>query len=81
MTFGKHEVEYLGFRISDQGIQPSLKKVERLLRVLPPKTPSLLHTFLCGINFYRSEIPHFGHIWPIYTTWLPLKQDLWLGCL
>ena len=61
-SFGKHEVEYLGFRISDQGIQPSLRKVERLLKVLPPKTPSLLHSFLCGINFYRGEIPHYGHI-------------------
>jgi hypothetical protein len=61
-SFGNHEVEYLGFRISDEGIQPSRKKVERLLQVKPPKTPDLLHSYLCSINFYRQDIPHFGHI-------------------
>jgi hypothetical protein len=61
-SFGTHEVEYLGFKISDQGIQPSQRKVERLLQVKPPKTPALLHSYLCSINFYRQDIPHFGHI-------------------
>jgi hypothetical protein len=61
-SFGNNEVEYLGFRISDQGIQPSKKKVERLLAVKPPKTPALLNSYLCSINFYRQDIPHFGHI-------------------
>ena len=60
--FGRHEVEYLGFRISDLGIQPSLREVERLLKVTSPKTPQLLHSFLCAINFYRHDIPHYGHI-------------------
>ena len=60
--FGTHEVNYLGFRITERGVQPSLEKIEAMIRVPPPKTPKLLYNFLCGVNYYRSLIPNFGKI-------------------
>ena len=60
--FGDRQVDYLGFTLSDEGLTPSKKKVEKLLRVLPPETNKVLHSFLCAMNFYRNEIPNFGKL-------------------
>ena len=61
-VFGKQEVEYLGYNISRQGIQPLLKRVEAILRVEPPSTTSKLYSFLCSVNYYRPLIPNYGRI-------------------
>ena len=60
--FGDRQVDYLGFTISDQGLQPSRKKVEALMKIGPPSTSKVLHSFLCAINFYRNEIPNYGNL-------------------
>ena len=60
--FATEKVEYLGFTISSKGIQPSRIKVEALLKIKPPATTKLLHSFLCSINFYRGLIPNYGHL-------------------
>ena len=49
-VFANHEVDYLGFKISNKGLQASNKKVEALLRVAPPLTTKLLHSFLCSFK-------------------------------
>ena len=59
---GTHEVNYLGFCISNQGVRPSPAKVAALLATEPPQTPKKLNSFLCGINYYRGEIPNFSEI-------------------
>ena len=57
--FAENRVDYLGFSISDQGRQPSRRKVEALLKVEPPNTNKALMSFLLSINYYRSDIPRF----------------------
>ena len=61
-AFGMSEVNYLGFKISDQGIQASQAKVEVLLATEPPKLTKVLHSFMCSINYYRHLIPKYGHL-------------------
>jgi hypothetical protein len=44
-------VDYLGFSISDEGLEPARKKVEALLKVSPPNTNKALLSFLLSVNF------------------------------
>ena len=37
-TFGDNEVEYLGFKITDKGLQITNSKVEAILQIAPPTT-------------------------------------------
>lgn len=62
-----NEVEYLGFKISNRGIQVTPKKVETVLNVKPPDTTKKLYSFLCSMNYYRSLIPNYGSLTaPLY---------------
>lgn len=60
--FANNQVDYLGFKITDKGIQPTDKKIEALINVAPPDTTSKLYSFLCSVNYYRSLIPKFGEL-------------------
>ena len=44
-------LDYLGFSISDEGLQPARKKVKALLKVSPPNTNKALLSFLLSVNF------------------------------
>ena len=48
------EIDYLGYYITRNGIQPQPKKVEAIMRLTPPSTKRLLRRFLGMINFYRD---------------------------
>jgi len=61
-SFANSEVNYLGFRISDLGIQPTTARIEAILRLKPPETNKQLYGFLCSINYYRNLIPNFGKL-------------------
>ena len=61
-TFANNEVNYLGFRISDLGIQPTTAKVDSILRLKPPQTNKQLYSFLCSFNYYMNLIPNFGKL-------------------
>lgn len=58
--FANDEVNYLGFKISRNGIQVSDSKVNAIISVPPPDRPKKLFSFLCSINYYRTLIPKFG---------------------
>ena len=60
--FADNDVEYLGFKITDKGLQASNKKIEALLSVPAPDTCKKLFSFLCSINYYRHLIPSFGNL-------------------
>jgi hypothetical protein len=60
--FGEQEVDYLGFRITDRGIQAARRKVEILMNLDPPATTRALESFLLSINYYRHLIPAFGEL-------------------
>ena len=52
--FGQSELDYLGYLLTREGIQPQPKKVEAILRLKAPKTKCQLRHFLGMINYYRD---------------------------
>jgi len=50
--FAKPEIEYLGYWITRDGIQPLFKKVQALQNAAPPKNKKQLHCFIRMINYY-----------------------------
>ena len=52
--FGKSELEYLGYWITRQGIQPLPKKVTAILQIAAPKTKRELRRFIGMVNYYRD---------------------------
>ena len=62
-TFFSTSVEFLGFIISREGVQPDPAKLEPLLR--PGKTPSNLfevRSLLGSFNVFRRHIPNYSDI-------------------
>ena len=53
-SFATTELEYLGFWITRNGIQPQPKKVEAIQRILAPTNKKQLRHFLGMVNFYRD---------------------------
>ena len=49
--FTEDNVEYLGYQLTRDGIQPQPKKVEVILCIAPTKTKHQLRHFLCMVNF------------------------------
>jgi hypothetical protein len=56
------ELEYLGFWLTQTGIQPQPKKVEAISRLTPPKTTKQLRRFLGMVNFYRDMWKGRSHV-------------------
>jgi hypothetical protein len=50
--FGRSELEYLGYWITRDGIQPVSKKVEAIKNIAPPKTRKELRLFIGIVNYY-----------------------------
>jgi hypothetical protein len=60
--FGASKIDYLGYEITRDGIQPQPKKVEAILKLSPPKTKHQLGHFLGVINSYRDMWQKRSHI-------------------
>ena len=60
--FADHEIEYLGFKFTDQGLHATTTKNDAIMQIKPPDTTKKLFSFLCSINYYRSLIPNYGRI-------------------
>jgi hypothetical protein len=74
--FGQGELEYLGYWVIQDGIQPLPKKVDAMLNIQVPKTKRNLRTFVGMINFYRDMWPKRSeHLAPL--TDLCSKQSRW----
>jgi hypothetical protein len=52
--FGEAKIDYLGYEITRDGIQPQPKKVEAILKLIPPMSKRQLRHFLGMINYYRD---------------------------
>ena len=53
-SFGTDKLEYLGYLISKQGIQPIPKKIQGILDIDVPKNRKQLRRFVGMINYYRD---------------------------
>jgi len=54
------EVEYLGFRLSNQGIKISERKIETIKAIQPPKTKKSLQRILGIFSFWRRYVKNFA---------------------
>ena len=70
-------VEYLGHIISDKGIAPDPKKIEKIRDWPAPETGNGLLSFLGFCNYYRRLIPHFAELSaPLYAVAQQKKIDM-----
>ena len=53
-------VTFLGHVISEEGIKPDPRLVEKISRILPPKTKKEVECFIGLINFYGTKIKEFA---------------------
>ncbi|KII72602.1 Transposon Tf2-9 polyprotein [Thelohanellus kitauei] len=75
--FFMEEVEYLGHRISKNGIRPLTDKIDSLKQLPPPSNKTELKSFLGAISFYSRYIPRLHELCrPLYD--LTLKNANWI---
>ena len=55
--FAKQQINFLGFKVSGEGISPLPRKLEAIADYPPPRKPKQLLGFLGAINFYRRSLP------------------------
>ena len=60
--FCQHELEYLGYLINREGVRPTMKKVEAIKNIAPPKTRKQVRSFIGMINYYRDMWPKRSHL-------------------
>ena len=53
-SFCAHEIEYLGYILTREGIKPQPKKVQAILALNPPKSINKLRHFLGMVQYYRD---------------------------
>ena len=57
---GQTEIEYLGFRLSEQEIRISERKIKAIQMIQAPKTKKSLQRVIGLVNFWRSFVPNFA---------------------
>jgi hypothetical protein len=61
--FARHELEYLGYWITREGIQePMPKKVEAIMDITEPRTRRELCSFQNIVNYYREMWIRRSHV-------------------
>ena len=68
-------VEYLGLRISADGVQPTPSKVRAIKEAPRPQTVSELRSFLGLVNHYAKFLPHLAHHLTPLSDLLRADQD------
>jgi hypothetical protein len=53
-SFCAHEIEYLGYILTREGIKPQPKKVQAILALNPPNNVKELRHFLGMVQYYRD---------------------------
>ena len=66
-------IDYLGYNISKEGINPNASHKESILNYPAPKNIKELHSFVGLASYFRKFVPHFSNIAkPLYDL---LKKD------
>ena len=74
--FARGELEYLGYWITRDGIQPVAKKVDAILNIAEPKTKRELRKFIGIVNYYRDMWIRRSHLLAPLSA-LTSKQAKW----
>ena len=53
-SFGKTEIGYLGFWVTQKGVKPISRKIEAITNMKPPNFLIGVHKFIGVINYYRK---------------------------
>ena len=61
-SFFKKHIQYLGYLVLGDGIEPLPEKLEAVENMPPPKTPKEVRQFLGLIGYYRKFVPKFADI-------------------
>lgn len=70
-------VEYLGYRISAEGLRPTLEKVKAVQSAPAPQDVTQLKSFLGLVNYYGKFLPDLSHVLaPLYR---PRLDEVHLG--
>ena len=78
-VFGVDEIEFLGYRISAEGIRPDPGKVEALKQMSPPTDVAGVRRFLGMAQQMSKFIPNYGEIVVPISELLKKKNDfVWL---
>ena len=56
------EVEFLGLKVSPNGISMEASRTKTMLDWLPPRSPKGVQSFLGFVNFYRDFIPDLANL-------------------
>jgi len=75
-SFCCNELEYLGYLINNKGVRPTMKKVEAISNIAPPKTRKQLRSFIGMVNYYRDMWPKRSHYLAPLST-LTSKNVKW----
>ena len=74
--FGKHEIEFFGFRISSEGISPTQSKIDAIQSFKRPENPNEVLSFLGLINYLAKFIPNLAAESEVLRR-LTRKEVLW----
>ena len=74
--FGSHDVMYLGFHLTKDGIKPGVDKLKAVKEAKPPANVHEVRQFLGLCNFFRSHVRNFATIASPLTK-LTRKESLW----
>ena len=61
-SFFKKHIQYLGYLISDEGIQPLSEKLESIANMPVPQNAKQVKQFLGLVGYYRKFVPLFSDI-------------------
>jgi hypothetical protein len=76
--FGESKIDYLGYEITRDGIQPQPKKVEAVLKLTPQKAKRQSRHFLGMINYYKDMRQKRSHMLaPLTGLVSPLVKCKW----
>jgi len=60
--FGRDAIEYLGYWVTRNGVQPIPDKVDAMLKMEEPKTKKQLRAFVGLVNYYRDMWRRRSHV-------------------
>lgn len=76
--FGRGAIEYLGYWVTRDGIQPLPAKVEAMLNMEEPKTRRQLRAFIGLVNYYRDMWRRRSHVLaPLTELCSETKKFVW----
>jgi hypothetical protein len=69
-------VEYLGFKINQEGVQPGTDQLNTIATTQPPQDVEEVKQFLGLCNFFRSHIRNFPQLMASLTG-LMIRENVW----